>query len=111
VIPCNKILERLRKLEFTHSPSLVEQEFLIVHQLLKQTTRNLNRFRIDHVKVLMCVVEVGLNSFLKLKKLRIEHLEADSQQFNEVYEAFLSQLKVNTSLTFVKLERVLTKDN
>jgi hypothetical protein len=59
----------------------------------------------------MCVNEVGLNNFLKLKKLRMEHLEADGQQFHEVYEAFLSQLKVNTSLTFVKLERVFTKDN
>jgi len=55
---------------------------------------------------MMCVNEVGLNSFLKLKKLRMEHLEANSHQFNEVYEAFISQLKVNTSLTFVKLERV-----
>jgi len=89
-IPQNKILEKLRKLEFTHSPSLLEQEFFILHQLLKQTTRNLNRFRIDHVKILISVTEIGLNSFLKLKKLRLEHLESDGLQFDQIYSSFLS---------------------
>ena len=33
------------------------------------------RFRIDHFKTLECMNKIGLNNFLKLKKLRLEHLE------------------------------------
>lgn len=54
--------------------------------------------------------EVGLNSFIKLKKLRLEHLEAESA-FDETYAQFLRHLKSNTTLTFVKLERIFTRDN
>ena len=57
-----------------------------------------------------CINEVGLNSFIKLKKLRIEHIETD-QAFDETYATFLRQLKANTTLTLVKLERVFTMDN
>ena len=57
-----------------------------------------------------CITEVGLNSFIKLKKLRLEHIETD-QTFDETYATFLRQLKSNTTLTFVKLERVFTRDN
>lgn len=60
----------------------------------------------------MCINEVGLNSFIKLKKLRLEHLDTDTAAFtDEAYNTFLSQLKVNTTLTFVKLERIFTRDN
>lgn len=106
--PQNRILQRLRKLEFSHSNALPEHEFVVVHQLLSQTTRNLNRLRIDHVKMLTCLNQIGLNSFVKLKKLRIEHLEATGSNFAATYELFIGQLKINTSLTFIKLERVFT---
>lgn len=59
----------------------------------------------------MCINEVGLNSFIKLKKLRLEHLDTETAAFDEVYDTFLGQLKVNTTLTFVKLERIFTRDN
>ena len=54
--------------------------------------------------------EVGLNSFIKLKKLRLEHIDTD-ETFDETYATFLRQLKINTTLTFVKVERVFTRDN
>lgn len=104
------ILGRLRKLEFTHSPSLVDQEFNIIGTLLHQTTRNLNRVRIDHFKVMENINEVGLNSFIKLKKLRLEHLEAENP-YEETYTTFLRHLMTNTSVTFIKVERVFTRDN
>ena len=88
-MPQNKTLERLRKLEFTHSPAQIDQEFFIVSQLLRQTTRNLNRVRIDHFKVMTCVNEVGLNSFTKLKKLRMEHLESQSPADEAAYATFM----------------------
>ena len=57
------------------------------------------------------VNEVGLNNFVKLKKLRLEHLEAENAQFDEIYQTFLDQLKSNSTLTFVKLERVCPRNN
>mmetsp|Transcript_25913 Transcript_25913/g.34690 ORF Transcript_25913/g.34690 Transcript_25913/m.34690 type:complete len:173 (-) Transcript_25913:766-1284(-) len=105
----SRILERLRKLEFTHSPSLVDQEFSIIRSLLPQTTRNLNRVRIDHFKVMETINEVGLNSFIKLKKLRLEHLEAESA-YEETYTTFIRHLKANTSITFIKVEHIFTRD-
>ena len=106
----NCVLERLRKLEFTHSPSQPNPEFFIVGQLLSQTTRNLNRVRIYDFRVMASINEVGLNSFIKLKKLRLEHLEAEAAH-EETYSLFLTHLRANTTLTFVKLERVFTRDN
>ncbi len=58
----------------------------------------------------MCINEVGLNSFIKLKKLRLEHLDYHSA-YDETFQTFLSQLKVNKTLTFVKLERIFVRDN
>ena len=34
-LPQSQILERVRKLEFTHSPAQIDQEFFIVGQLLR----------------------------------------------------------------------------
>ena len=59
---------------------------------------------------MVCINEVGLNSFCKLKKLRLEHLDA-APAFDAAYEDFIANLRVNTTLTFVKLERVFTHDN
>ena len=59
---------------------------------------------------MMCINEVGLNSFIKLKKLRLEHLDYHSA-YDETFQTFLSQLKVNKTLTFVKLERIFVRDN
>jgi hypothetical protein len=42
--------------------------------MLCQCKMYLNRFRIDHFKSMQRVVEIGLNSFIRLKKLRVEHL-------------------------------------
>ena len=81
-----------------------------MNQLLRQTTRNLNRVRIDHFRVLLCINEVGLNNFIKLKKLRLEHLEATDNAFDEAYGTFLEQLRVNSTLTFIKLERLFSRD-
>lgn len=106
----NKILERLRKLEFTHSPSMIEQEFGVIRALLPQTTRNLNRVRIDHFKVMETINDVGLNSFIKLKKLRLEHLESDPRH-EDTYTNFIRHLKTNTSVTFIKVERIFTRDH
>ena len=107
---CVTILQRLRKLEFTHSPSLVDQEFAIIGALLPKTTRNLNRVRIDHFQVMQNINEVGLNSFIKLKKLRLEHIESEPM-YEETYMTFLRQLKTNKSVTFIKVERIFTRDN
>lgn len=54
--------------------------------------------------------EVGLNNFIKLKKLRLEHLETDSA-YEDTYKLFLRHLKTNTSLTFIKIECIFTRDN
>lgn len=54
-----------------------------------------------------CINQVGLNNFVKLKKLRLEHLETDPK-FDEAYQTFLSSLRQNTSIVFVKLERLFT---
>ena len=48
-LPQGRVLQNLRKLEFTRSPSQQAHEFQIAHSLLSQTTRNLNRIRIDHL--------------------------------------------------------------
>ena len=69
----------------------------------------MNRIRVDHFRVMVCVNEVGLNSFIKLKKLRLEHLES-VPEFDEAFKTFLRALSVNTTLTFVKLERIFTRD-
>jgi len=106
----SKILNQLRKLEFTHSPAADQHEFFIVSELLRQTKRNLNRVRIDHFETMVAINAAGLNSFIKLKKLRLEHLEAESK-YEETYTTFLQQLKSNTTLTLVKLERIFTRDN
>ena len=57
-----------------------------------------------------CVNQAGLNSFLKLKKLRLEHLETESDH-KDTYDTFVEQLSKNLTLTFIKLERFFTQDN
>ena len=55
------------------------------------------------------VNEVGLNSFSKLKKLRLENLEGTA--FSKVYTSFIEQLRSNQTITFLKLENVFVKEN
>lgn len=61
--------------------------------------------------MLTCINEIGLNGFVKLKKLRMEHLEAIGANFAATFELFICQLRANTSLQFIKLERVFTQSN
>jgi hypothetical protein len=67
--------QSIRKLEFSHSPCADESEFEIVRLMLSQCKLTLNRFRIDNFKTMEAIVDMGLNQFIRLKKLRIEHLE------------------------------------
>ena len=68
------------------------------------------------------VVSIGLNSFIRLKKLRVEHLNLDSTEAekkvtsfdlnkDEIYKQFLSQLSENQTISFIKIERVFVDDN
>ena len=57
---------------------------------------------------MQCLVEIGLNNFLKLKKLRIEHLSGTDN--DEIYNVFLQQLRQNQTLTLIKLEQVYPDD-
>ena len=59
---------------------------------------------------MVSINQVGLNNFIKLKKLRLEHLETQPA-FDEAYLTFLNALKANTTLTFVKLEQIFKQDN
>ena len=83
----------IRKLEFSHSPSADESEFEIVRMMLGQCKLTLNRFRIDNFKTMEAIVEIGLNSFIRLRKLRIEHLDSESMTSSDlhclVYRRFL----------------------
>lgn len=60
------------------------------------------------------IVDIGLNQFIRLRKLRIEHLEGDrmtsSDLHCQVYRRFLEQLGDNQTITFVKLERVFNNN-
>lgn len=68
------------------------------------------------------VVSISLNSFIRLKKLRVEHLNLDSTEAekkvtsfdlnkDEIYKQFLSQLSENQTISFIKIERVFLDDN
>ena len=65
------------------------------------------------------VIEIGLNHFVRLKKLRVEHLNPENseqsmtsftQSTDEVYKKFLLQLSENQTISFIKIERVFTND-
>ena len=58
---------------------------------------------------MQCLVEIGMNAFLKLKKLRIEHLSGIEN--DQTYNVFLQQLSQNQTLRLIKLEQVFTDDS
>jgi hypothetical protein len=52
------------------------------------------------------IVEIGLASFIRLRKLRVEHLNEGDENNEIVYRRFLEQLSENKTISFIKLERI-----
>lgn len=70
----------------------------------------MNRFRIDNFKTMEAIVEIGLSSFIRLRKLRVEHLSITSTDHEAIFSRFLEQLSENQTISLIKMERVFTTD-
>ena len=56
------------------------------------------------------MVDIGLNQFIRLRKLRVEHLTSPDARTSGIFHRFLEQLATNQTILLIKMERVFNED-